>query len=306
MHVWRTSYDPKTRGHRHTVARGHGHALLSPVAATVFRILRISAALWEHGQEWLPLHAGPSLGLLEFEHGKDADRSLYNDRCLAQVELEKRIVCGEHAGCSDFFVPIIVRKRLVAVLVVGSFLRAPLSSADVHERWRVLTGREAHPSDPEFSGYFAALLSILVLDAVQMGALERLLHLLARLLSGEGAAGEIMNEVEALRAELEVLRFPERTWELMRDIVDDQSGRNPHSGPRGTELQELGLTTEADHVLVGLSLSRDATLDPVEEALRRHSFQRSAVHLARKSGHAVSGKVGDHGVVLFSGTKGSP
>jgi AraC-like DNA-binding protein len=124
-------------------------------------------------------------------------------------------------------------------------------------------------------------------------------------MAGEGNAGELMNGVEALRAELEVLRFPERTWALMREIVDAQSVRSPFSGPRGTELLDLGLTSPVDHVLVALSLTRGDDEDAVDGALRRHEFQRKCVYLARKSGHAISGVVGDHGVVVLSGSSGS-
>ncbi|HEV8244571.1 MAG TPA: AraC family transcriptional regulator, partial [Polyangiaceae bacterium] len=45
--------------------------------------------------------------------------------------------------------------------------------------------------------------------------------------------------------------------------------------------------------------------DPVDELLRRDAFQRRAVELGRASGHAVAGRVGDHGVVFLSGSGGS-
>src|SRR5262249_38964064 len=40
--------------------------------------------------------------------------------------------------------------------------------------------------------------------------------------------------------------------------------------------------------------------DPIDEALRRHAFQRAASGLARSWGALVCGRVGDHGIVLLS------
>ncbi|HEV8247994.1 MAG TPA: hypothetical protein VGP93_19605, partial [Polyangiaceae bacterium] len=255
MHSWHASYDPKTLGHKHSVAPGFGHALFAPIAVSVFKILRISAAVWEHDQEWLPIHGEPQQ-LFEFEHGKEADRAIYNTGCLERARAEAQTVRGEFAGYSDFFVPISSHGNVVAVLVVGSFLREPLSSAGIQERWRALTGQKGHPSDPEFAAYLSHITSILVLADDKARALKRLLECLASLMAGEGPADELMNEIEVLRAELEKARFVERVWDVMRDVVDDLSKRHPQSGPRGELLRDFGLKKIADHVLVGLIVNR--------------------------------------------------
>jgi AraC-like DNA-binding protein len=54
-------------------------------------------------------------------------------------------------------------------------------------------------------------------------------------------------------------------------------------------------------VVVGLTRSRKPIADAVDEAIRRNAFQRAAVDLARREGEALSGQVGDHGIVLLSG-----
>jgi len=83
VHFWRTSYNPKTRGLDHSVQRGFGHSLLAPVVTRVFKILRLSAALHEHHDNWVLIHAEPNLQQFEIEHGVDQGRYAYNGRLLA-------------------------------------------------------------------------------------------------------------------------------------------------------------------------------------------------------------------------------
>jgi AraC-like DNA-binding protein len=59
-----------------------------------------------------------------------------------------------------------------------------------------------------------------------------------------------------------------------------------------------------DQVLVGLMMG-GGDLDPIDEAIRRNALQRDAVELARETGNALSGRVGEHGVVLLCGRSAS-
>jgi AraC-like DNA-binding protein len=52
-------------------------------------------------------------------------------------------------------------------------------------------------------------------------------------------------------------------------------------------------------------VAREAQLDPVDQLLFRHAFQRECVDLAHKTGRAISGQVGDHGVMFLSAATGS-
>ena len=52
--------------------------------------------------------------------------------------------------------------------------------------------------------------------------------------------------------------------------------------------------------MVGLLSSRPNEQDPVDALIRRDTFQRTSVALARQQGGMVAGKVGDHGVVFLS------
>ena len=52
-----------------------------------------------------------------------------------------------------------------------------------------------------------------------------------------------------------------------------------------------------------VSLQRGA--DPVDDLMRRDSFQRACVALARSEGGLLSGQVGDHGVTFLSGARES-
>jgi AraC-like DNA-binding protein len=304
VHDWQTRYDPKTRGLHHRVAPGFGHALLAPVVTRIFRVLRISAAVHEHGDNWVLLHSEPSLQEFEIEHGVDQGRYAYNERCLALARQRKRTIRGEHHGYFDLFAPIVARGRVMATLVTGPFATRAPSAAEILGRWTRLTGRKGHLADPEFAGYLAASLSLLVLDGKKARLFGQLIDCVVRLMAGEGRADRLTNRVEALRAALEPARFAERTWESVRELLDERFQRVSQHG-RVNDLRDLGLTREADHLLVGLGVSSSPEPDAVEQIIRRNAFQRAAVDLARSLGDAIAGQIGDQGVVFFSGQAGT-
>jgi AraC-like DNA-binding protein len=278
--------------------------LLAPVAARVFEVLGVSASLWD-GREWLVIHQEESVVRFELQYGVDAERNPYNRRCFEEVGRRKRRVRGSFRGFSDWFVPIMVGPEVVAVLVVGPFLLSRPMSAEVLERWRELSGRQGSPVDPEFAAYLSATLTTLVLEGGAAPIFEKLLEGLARLMSGGGRADGIMNDVQAWLLELERTRWIEHVWKAVREMIDDRSARTWQSAYRARGLGLLGLPRIADQVLVGLTANAKPGLDPVDEALRRHEFQRSVVELARSSGAAIAGPVGDHGVVFLRAGEGT-
>jgi AraC-like DNA-binding protein len=304
VHLWQPGYDKKTRLRHHTTAPGFGHALLAPVVAHYFSILRVSATLWDAG-EWFVICSSPSPSSFEYEHGVETERGPYNARHFAEVHRQKKMIVGQHAGLSDLFVPVLADGKIVAVLVVGPFAVARPTSADILARWRWMTGRQGHPRDPEFAAYLSATLATLVLDAGKLATFERFALCFSLLLSGQGQAGALTSEAHALGAELEQIRIVERTWEAARSMVDHRSSRGWQSVYHAYELHDLGLSRPADSVLVGLAARVGPDIDPVDEAVRRDAFQRSAVELARRLGDVVAGQVGDHGVVLLFVARGN-
>jgi AraC-like DNA-binding protein len=286
------------------LARGFGHALVAPVVAHVFEALRVSATLWD-GRHWWAIHSEPNVSEFEAEHRVDTERIDYNERCFAQAQRHKKPIRGELGGYSDLFVPILASTQVTAVLVIGPFARARPTSARLLERWRALTGRQAHLADPEFALYLERTLSTLVLDPSALLGFERLLGCLAQLLAGEGDAGALMNQAEELVTRLEQIRLAERVWQAARTMVDDRFPRAWQNAGRAYTMQNLGLSRVADHLLVGLTVSRKAGADLIDEALRREAFQRASVYLGREIGDVITGQVGDHGVVFLSAAKGT-
>ena len=281
-----------------------GHALVAPVVAHVFEAIGVSATLWD-GRHWWVIHNEPSVSEFEHEHRIDTERIDYNERHFAQAQRQKKVIRGELAGHSDLFVPIVAGGKVVAVLVTGPFARTRPTSARLAERWRALTGRQAHLADPEFAFYLERTLSTLVLDSEKLVSFERLLRYLAQLLAGEGDAGALMNEAEELVFDLERVRLAERVWQAAKTMVDDRFPRAWQNAGRAYAMQNLGLSRVADHLLVGLTVSRKPGTDLIDEALRREAFQRASVDLGRAVGEVITGQVGDHGVVFLSAAKGT-
>src|SRR5450432_3422574 len=77
------------------------------------------ALLVPHG-EVSPVH-------LERLFAHTNEREDYNDEHLERARSTRRLVIGELRGFSDFFVPIVARDSVEAILVCGPFRRAPFS-----------------------------------------------------------------------------------------------------------------------------------------------------------------------------------
>ncbi len=304
MHAWTVVSDPKSGGYTHTLDDDAGRSMLAAVAGSVFRALQVSASLFD-GRFWWPIHSEPNLAQFEVQHGKEGDRWSYNTRQFEEARRRRSAVRGEHAGCSDLFVPIVVDGHITSFLIAGPFKTARPTSIDVIETWRWLTGRQGHPADPAFAAYLGATLATLVLEGANTARFERLLGCLADLFGGRGRADALTNRAHALRLELESARSVERTWQAVRLIVDERSGQAQYSAALSYDLRGVGLARAADHVLVGLTVSRVPDLDPVEDAIRRDAFQRASVGVARAAGDMIAGQVGDYGVVFLSAAKGS-
>jgi len=279
------------------------HSLLAPALANVFEELRVGAALLD-GREWRPIHTATNVIQFELQHGVERERDKYNARCLADVRRRHEAVLGSHAGFSDWFVPIVARKKLLAILVTGPFLTVRPTGAEILERWRWLTGRQGHPSDPEFAHYLSVTLSTLLFDAARAATFQRLLTLLSRLMAGQDQGRPLLEQMEKLRSELEEARSIDRTWDAVRSMVDERTSRLWSRPALTNAIRRLGLPSAADQALVGL-LVRKRELEPVDEVLGHDAFQRACVGLARTTGKAICGQVGDHGVVFVSGQAGT-
>ena len=172
------------------------------------------------------------------------------------------------------------------------------------EKWRLLTERTAHLSDPQFAAYVSSVLSMLSLPGESSRQFERLMGCLARLLGGEGAADALANQARTLMEELKSVRLTDSMWEAVQTMVDERTPQRWNTAGRGPELRQLGLSRQVNQVLVGLSVSRKTGGDAIEEAVRRDAFQRKMVGLARRSTETLCGRVGDHGVVFLASVRG--
>jgi AraC-like DNA-binding protein len=303
MPLWRTAYDRAARVHSHTLANGFGHALMVSLQSYAFKALRVSAAVWNGGTDWFPIHFEPNIGDLELELGVERARGKYNDVLLHRALRSRKLQRGEHGGFSDLFVPIVARKESAGVLVVGPFSRTVPSAHDIRARWQSLAKRPGHVTDPDFDSYLSFALSVLTLPGAKATQFERMIECIAELMSGTGRADALANEAARLCGGLERERFPERMWQGVRTMIDDRYSKAWQSAYRAPELSQLGLSRLADHILVGLMQNRESAPDPVEDALRRDAFQRATVDLARTKGDMVAGQVGQRGVVfLCAGT----
>jgi AraC-like DNA-binding protein len=269
------------------------------LSAVALRDLGIGVSIWSDGV-WRPIHAPDSIVEFEVALGAELPRWSHNERAINKARTTLRPVLAEHAGFSDLFVPIIVGSRADAVLIAGPFARERPSSAGVSERWYEIAHARASMSDPRFSAYLAATFATLTLEGPLLGAFRALIGCLSRALGGQGDAGKLARQWNALIEKLLLARSAERMWEVARSMVDERTAARWWTPIMRDSLLRIGLKAPPGHVVVGLLRGRPDEADPIDEALRRDAFQRAATGLTRAWGALTCGKVGDHGIVLLA------
>ncbi len=278
--------------------------LLTPVVARAFSELRVGISLWVTGDFWYPIHIMLNVTEFEYDRGVAAHRWSYNSRNFTRVRRELRSVRSEHRGFSDMFVPLVDGGEVRGVFVVGPFATSRPTSAEVLERWHGITGGQGRIGDSLFAQYLELTLSTLTLEGSRLRTFERLLACFAELAVGKGDPGARLRDTESLRQSLDEVRYPERVWQSVRSLIDQRSNLSwPEHGRM--ELARLGISEIPEHVIVGLVVGREDERDPIDERLRRDAFQRASVELTRRFDNALSGRVGEQGVVLLVHHKGS-
>jgi AraC-like DNA-binding protein len=277
---------------------------LAPVVARAFAELHISISLWVSGDFWFPIHFVTNVADFEYDSGVAARRWAYNFASFERVRGAGRTVRGEHCGFSDLFVPLLDRRKLGGILVVGPFATSRPTSAEVSERWRAITGTRARVNDSAFLQYLGHTLSTLTFDGPRLRSFERLLACFASLAVGRGDPAQHMAEAQSLRQTLHDLRYTERAWQTVRHLIDERTAL-AWPGHGGMELARLEVHDVPQHVVVGLLVGKEDEPDPIDERIRRDTFQRACAELARKFGQALSGPVGDQGVAFLVHHRGS-
>jgi AraC-like DNA-binding protein len=279
------------------------HAFVSQELTYAFQVLGVGATLSDE-TGWYPLHAPPDVVVtFEYTYGLGPERYAYNDRCTTRARRTGRTVLAHHAGFSDFFVPVGPRGKVEALLVCGPFTTHRATTSEVLERWQRLTGRQAHPSDPELAHYLSVTLGVLTLDAEMQARFRRFLECYALLIAQRGDPHALAAEAVVLRAKLERARAAEKMWDAVRGMVDEGTSPvwlSPHTD---SDFGRLGIARLPEHVLVGLA-AVDADRDPLEELLTLDAFQRECAVLA-DSKHMVTGRVGSRGVTFLVGGSSS-
>jgi AraC-like DNA-binding protein len=278
------------------------HGILVAPVTRIFEDLGVAASL-SLDDGWLEIHDEPNLLGFEMEHGAVHERWTYNARCIDRARRTRAAVLGQHRGFFDLFVPV-PGEPVRAVIVSGPFADARLTTTDVLERWRSLTGRQGHPSDPEFSQFLSVALSTLVLDSRRQAQFRRVLECFAALMVSEGPISRLVSEVASLTKDLREVRSAELVWQVVREVVDERTNRVWSRPYRHDRQQRVGLLRFPDHLVVGLFVSRHRDADPVDHLIRTDAFQRACVDLGRQVGDVVSGRIGNHGVTFLCAGRG--
>jgi AraC-like DNA-binding protein len=275
-------------------------ATLAQGLASIFADLGLSAALRD-GSSWFPIHRVRSVHDVEIAHGVEERRYAYNERCFAKLGRQReQLLVGRHAGFFDLFARVGDASGNWGALVTGPFAIARPSASDIQSRWRAMSGGLGRVSDPDFRHYVATSLGTTTFDGDDFRIFQRCVACFAMLLEGSADAERLASESAALREKLWHVRLSERMWDVSRSLVDD----HPHGGfnhwrAREHDSIEMGVTRQPTDVVVGLMLGSEGQVDPVDDLVRRDSFQRALVDVATSRGGLLCGRIGDHGVALL-------
>jgi AraC-like DNA-binding protein len=250
---------------------------------------------------WHAVHTEANVVSFEIEHGLEVERANHNERWMREAARNGQTAQGEHFGFTDIFVPVVEGTVVRQMLVAGPFLRAPSTAAELVERWRALTGRHAHTTDPELARYAAETLATVVLDDERLAVFKKLIEQVAALASGRGDPGRLLPELERMTYQVAEARFGFRMWDAAREMVDPSTTRTWASPQRVDQRHELGLDRIPEHALVALMASREEHTDAVDELVQRDGFQKACVELAHNLGNVVTGQIGNHGVMFLLG-----
>ena len=147
-------------------------------------------------------------------------------------------------------------------------------------------GSQGRLGDASFSHYLSTTLGMLTLEGPLLHDFRRLLVCLSRLFEGSDDNEQLARDIAALRTKLLDARFAERMWDEATAMVDERTARM--NAASAGALQRLGLERLPEHVVVGLLQSRQDVSDPVDDVIRRDSYQRTCATLMRKRGGVAS------------------
>ncbi|HEV8247050.1 MAG TPA: AraC family transcriptional regulator, partial [Polyangiaceae bacterium] len=82
-------------------------------------------------------------------------------------------------------------------------------------------------------------------------------------------------------------------------MVDERTARGWVTLRTTRSLALLGVDAVPMHAIVGLLFSPARDADPIEDLVRRDAFQRAVAQLVKRRGNLLSGRIGDHGVIVL-------
>jgi AraC-like DNA-binding protein len=206
----------------------------------------------------------------------------------------------EHNGLCDLWVPLRDRRGSFACLAAGPFWLEPPDAKTISRCYERLSGKALRDDDPVFASYVRTMLDTSVVgddlrrEMVQFGAG------LADLMTGNGDARGIFQQLQRLVHNAEQKRPSTLMWDTARRLAD--RFENPtllsYHG-RGSRLDTLGVSRLGTDVLAASPLRDRSRIDPVEAQVRGRKFQNDCVELARAIPNALVGRLGDDGVFMI-------
>jgi AraC-like DNA-binding protein len=241
------------------------------------------------------------MDVVQFEqaYGTFYPRWQYNEAQLAEARKTRAPVVAKHGACHDLFVPIVVRGKVEAYLVCGTFWTEPPTPELIRSEWLRVAGRDATLLDPAFCSFLRAALDTVVLEGTLLRSFCEFVRGYAKMLAGEADSTVVYKKDIQLHEH--ALRRSMQMWDLSAGLVDRATYVVRGREFRQWRAAELGIERFPTTVLAAVAMS-DAQTDEgaIRALVAAHELQRHCVALAQQFPNTLCGRIGDAGVFFVT------
>jgi AraC-like DNA-binding protein len=282
-------------------------AYFTPVLAQYFSMLELTCSLVWIGDRnrWnllVPFAHAPTMVEFEVNHFDQVNvrRQAYNDEHIDRSTELRRLVVGEIAGFSDFFLPVVESDQVTAHMVCGPFRRRALSAQDIEAQWREVSRDQTLGTERELLDYARCALNTTFLDGPLFAACEQLLRAIAAIMGGAPDPALITERFIFETVPL-LESSPATVFRIARDMVDRDWSSVWRHPKMAWNFSVLGIEHMFTHAIaVAFEPRANERLSALERLVRAHEMQRHAIAVARELDDTIAGKLGDYGAFFLT------
>jgi AraC-like DNA-binding protein len=239
----------------------------------------------------------------DYLYGKREERARYNEEQIQRMLKEKKTFCSSMGdGLWSLYVPIFRKKELIGMMQAGVFLRKAPDRASLLKLWVKLTDNASFEFNPDFFKYVRTMLDCPLVEGPAFRALQEILELYARVVTGEAEPDAVCRRTEELKLNVIAKHLHHQFW---LDTLIKNNHFYPPTWRVGKithwETQEMGFQRLPTTILaVRLDDLGEPQGDDLDLMIRNYHFQRESYKFARTLSNTIAYPLEDYGVLFFT------